>query len=96
MTGRDRPKPPRTGDSARSKPRGIVRIDPPSSTTRSQRNEEEKTPILEEDQRKRDVERGFKSKKMVVQVTPALQSSFDMDSPRNVHGSGWAKVFGKK
>jgi hypothetical protein len=96
VTGRGRPKTPRTGESARSKSRTIVRIDPPSSTIRTQRNEDEKTPILEEEQRKRDVERGFKSKKTGVQVTPALQSSFDMDSPRNAQGTGWPKMFGKK
>jgi hypothetical protein len=74
-----------------------VRIDPPSSLSRSQRKEEEKTPILEEDERRRDLERGFKSQNLAVQVTPALQSSFDMDSPRNVQGPGWGKkVFGKK
>jgi hypothetical protein len=80
----------------RSKPRGVVRIDPPSSMARSEQNEEEKTPILDEDQRKYDVERGYKSQRPSVQVTPALQSSFDMDSPRNAQGPGWAKVFGKK
>jgi hypothetical protein len=96
VTGRDRPKTPHTGDSTRSKPRSIVRIEPPSNVIRSQRNEDEKTPILEEEQRRRDVERGFKSHKMAAQVTPALQSSFDMDSPRNAQGTGWSKVFGKK
>jgi hypothetical protein len=73
-----------------------VRIDPPSGATRTQRNEEEKTPILEDDRRKRDVENGFKSYNPVAQVTPGIQSSFDMDSPRNTHGTGWSKMFGKK
>jgi hypothetical protein len=63
---------------------------------RTRRNEEEKTPILEDEKRKRDVEKGFKSYKPVAQVTPGLQSSFDMDSPRNPQGAGWAKMFGKK
>jgi hypothetical protein len=96
VTGRDRPKTPRTGDSARSKARGMVRIEPPSGMHSSQFKEEEKTPILNDTQRKRDVERGFKSQKVGVQITPALQSSFDMDSPRTVQGPGWGKVFGKK
>jgi hypothetical protein len=74
----------------------MVRIDPPSSKARTQRSEEEKTPILEDDRRRRDIEKGFKSYKQVAQVTPGLQSSFDMDSPRDAHGAGWPKMFGKK
>ena len=84
VTDRDSPQTARTGDSTRK----IMRIDPPSNISRYARKEEGKTPILEDDQRKRDVERGFKSSKVVIQVTPILHSSFDMDWPRDVQGPG--------
>ena len=73
-----------------------MRIDPPPSAARTWQTEEEKTPIMEDERRKRDVEKGFKSYKQVAQVTPGIQSSFDMDSPRDAHGAGWPKMFGKK
>jgi hypothetical protein len=73
-----------------------VRIDPPSGAGRTRQSEEEKTPILDDEKRKRDVEKGFKGYKQAAQATPGIQSSFDMDSPRNAHGAGWPKMFGKK
>jgi hypothetical protein len=74
----------------------MIRIDPPSSMARTRWHEEEKTPIIEDEKRKRDIEKGFKSYNPVAQVTPGLQSTFDMDSPRYAQGTGWPRMFGKK
>lgn len=96
MTGLGRPKTPRTGASSTArKGRSIIRIEPPTGRARDHRVEEEKTPIMEGTEYRSDVEKGLRNK-TVVQVAPTGQSSFDMDSPRNVQSAKWSKVFVKR
>jgi len=92
VTGLGRPKTPKTPSSAR-----VMRINPPSSNPmlRSQRSDEEKTPILTDaERRKRDIEQGQKTPS--VQVDSAIHSSFDMDSPQATPAPGWGRVFAKR
>ena len=96
VTRRDRPETSRTGDYTRSRSRGVTRIDSPPNTARSQPSRGEKAPMLTETPWKRDVEKGYNSKKSSTPATPAPLSSFDMDSPRNAQGPIWTKVFGKR
>jgi len=106
VTGLGRPKTPKTPKTPMTpktpKPR-VTRIDPPSPSQarRYQSSEEEKTPILTDEQRQRsDIEQGLwtSKKPSVVQVVPesGVQSSFDMDSPRTTSGPTWGRVFAKR
>ena len=103
VTGLGRPKTPKTPMTPKTPKPRVTRIDPPSPSQarRYQSSEEEKTPILTDEQRQRsDIEQGLwtSKKPSVVQVVPesGVQSSFDMDSPRTTSGPTWGRVFAKR